>query len=64
MAILRLTPLLACSIGAAGICSLWLNSSINGIYMNDFSLSTIHNFQRNWTSADSTIQRASFPSWI
>ena len=64
MAILSLTPLLACSIGAAGICSLLLNSSMNAIYMNDFSRSTIHNFQRNWTSADSTIQRAFLPSWI
>ena len=50
MANLSWTPLLACSSGVAGICSLWLNSATNAIYMNNFSLSTIHNFQRNWTS--------------
>ena len=50
MAKLRWTRLLACFISAAGICSLWLNSATNAIYMNDLSLSTIHNFQRNWTS--------------
>ena len=55
MANFRLTPLLDGFIDAAGICSLWLNSSTNAIYMNDFSLSTIHNFQRNWTSTDCTI---------
>ena len=55
MANLRLTPLLACSMGPAGICLLWLTSSMNAIYMNDFSLSTIHSFQRNWTSTDCTI---------
>ena len=61
---LRLTPLLACSIGASGICSLWLTSSMNAIYMNDFSRSTIYNFQLNWNSTDCTIQRTSLPSWI
>ena len=55
MANFRLTPLLDCFIGTAGICSLWLNSSTKAIYMNDFSLSTINDFQRNWTSTDCTI---------
>ena len=38
MANFRLTPLLDGFIGAAGICSLWLNSSANAIYMNNFSV--------------------------
>ena len=56
MANLRWTPLLACSIAGAGICSLLLNSVTNAIYMNNFSLSTIHKFSVTGLLTDFTIQ--------
>ena len=47
MANLRWTPLLACSVGGAGICSLLLNSVTNAIYWNNISLSQFYNFSNH-----------------